>query len=115
DAHSAGMKVVVKESLANGRLTQGNRNENDVFARSIGRIREIAQARGSTIEMQALAAALSRPWADVVLSGAATAQQIQSTVAALGTAYDPEIEEQLRSISVSSVEYWRARSGFGWN
>src|SRR2546423_13293759 len=110
DAHGAGIKVVVKESLANGRLTQGNRNENDVFARPVGRIQEIAEARGTTIEMQALAAALSRPWADVVLSGAATTQQIQSTVAALGTAYDPEIEEQLRSISISSAEYWRARS-----
>src|ERR1700675_5027557 len=31
DAHDAGMKVVVKESLANGRLTQGNRDEDDVL------------------------------------------------------------------------------------
>src|SRR6266550_3910350 len=35
EAHSAGMKVVVKESLANGRLTQGNRDEDDVLYPSV--------------------------------------------------------------------------------
>ena len=65
--------------------------------------------------MLALAAALARPWADVVLTGAATVGQIQSNVAALELAYDAELEEQLRSVSLSSAEYWRARSSFTWN
>ena len=124
DAHGEGMKVVVKESLANGRLThqrgkreegRGARQKGDVFFPSVARICEVAESRGTTIEMLALGAALARPWADVVLSGAATVGQIQSSVAALELAYDPELEERLRSVSIDSAEYWRARSSFRWN
>lgn len=115
DAHAAGMKVVVKEALANGRLTHGNRDDNEVLAPLVARIRELGESRGTTIEMLALAAALARPWADVVLTGAATVEQIRSSVAALELAYDAELEERLRSVSISSTEYWRARSSFQWN
>jgi aryl-alcohol dehydrogenase-like predicted oxidoreductase len=112
DAHDAGMKVVVKESLANGRLTQANRDEDHVLHPAVARIREVAESRGTTVEMLALAAALARPWANVVLSGAATVDQIGSTVAALAFAYDEELDEQLRSVAVDSDKYWRARSSF---
>ncbi len=115
DAHGAGMKVVVKESLANGRLTQRNRDEDDVLFPAVARIRELSESRGTTIEMLALAAALARPWADVVLAGAATVGQIKLNVAALELAYDAEFEEQLSSVSIRSTEYWRARSSFTWN
>jgi aryl-alcohol dehydrogenase-like predicted oxidoreductase len=115
DAHGAGMRVVVKESLANGRLTQGNRDEDDVLFPAVARIRELAENRGTTLETLALGAALARPWADVVLTGAATVGQIQSNVAALELAYDAELEEQLRSVSIDSTEYWRVRSSFSWN
>jgi aryl-alcohol dehydrogenase-like predicted oxidoreductase len=115
DAHGAGMKVVVKEALANGRLSHENRDQADLLFPAVARIRELAKSRGSTVEMLALAAALARPWADVVLTGAATVGQIQSNVAALQLAYDAELEEQLHSVSVSSAEYWRARSSFSWN
>jgi len=115
DAHDAGMKVVVKESLANGRLTQANRDEGDVLYPSVARIRELAERRGTTVETLALTAALTRPWATFVLSGAATVDQIRSTVAALDFAYDTELDQQLRSVAVTSDEYWRARSSFRWN
>jgi aryl-alcohol dehydrogenase-like predicted oxidoreductase len=114
-AHAAGMKVVVKESLANGRLTHGNRHDDEVFSPLVARIREVAESRGTTIETLALAAALARPWADVVLTGAATVEQIRSNIAARELAYDPELEEQLRSVSMNSTEYWLARSSFSWN
>jgi aryl-alcohol dehydrogenase-like predicted oxidoreductase len=115
DAHGAGMKVVVKESLANGRLTQGNRGDDPVLSQPIARIRELAESRGTNIETLALAAALAQPWATIVLSGAATVEQIRSTVAAVDFAYDTELDDQLRSLSVASEEYWRARSSFKWN
>jgi aryl-alcohol dehydrogenase-like predicted oxidoreductase len=133
DAHDAGMKVVVKESLANGRLTgeggsgkgdarsgmqkegSAKRGNDDVFSAPVARIRDLAESRGTAVEMLALAAALARPWAAVVLTGAATVGQIESNVAALELAYDAELEEQLRSASISSAEYWRARSSFSWN
>jgi aryl-alcohol dehydrogenase-like predicted oxidoreductase len=115
DAHGAGMKVVVKEALANGRLTQANRDDDAFFSPVVGRIRELAKSRGSTVETLALGAALARPWADVVLTGAATVGQIESNVAAVELAYDPALEEELRSVAIDSAEYWRARSSFGWN
>ena len=126
DAHDAGMKVVVEESLANGRLTgdagsgrregpSGNRGNDDVLFPSVARIREVAEARGTTVEMLALGAALARPWGDVVLTGAATVGQIQSNVAALELSYDAAVDEQLRSAAVSSAEYWRGRGTFRWN
>jgi aryl-alcohol dehydrogenase-like predicted oxidoreductase len=109
------MRVVVKESLANGRLTNGNRQDDELFAPLVARLRAIAEARGTTIEMLALAGALARPWANVVLTGAATVEQVQSTVAALEFAYDADLEEQLLSFSIGSIDYWRARSSFRWN
>jgi len=115
DAHGAGMKVVVKEALANGRLSHENRDQADLLFPAVARIRELAKSRGLTVETLALAAALARPWADIVLTGAATVGQIQSNVAALELAYDPELEEKLRSVSIDSTKYWRARSSFRWN
>jgi aryl-alcohol dehydrogenase-like predicted oxidoreductase len=118
DAHAAGMKVVVKESLANGRLTGEagrGKGEEGVLSPLVARIREVADARGTTIEILALAAALARPWADVVLTGAATEKQIRSSVAALEVSYDADLENQLSPLSIASDEYWRLRGAFRWN
>jgi aryl-alcohol dehydrogenase-like predicted oxidoreductase len=122
DAHDAGMKVVVKETLANGRLSRdagsGKREEGnggEVFAPSLSRVRELAESRATTVDVLALAAALARPWADIVLTGAATVGQIQSNITALGLAYDDALDEQLRTASIGSADYWRGRSSFRWN
>jgi aryl-alcohol dehydrogenase-like predicted oxidoreductase len=115
DAHDAGMKVVVKETLANGRLTHTNRNSEEGLFPAVARIREVADSRGTTIERLALGAALARPWADVVLTGAAKVGQVQANVAALESGYDAALEEQLRSAAVGSAEYWRDRKSFRWN
>lgn len=115
EAHDAGMKVVVKEALANGRLTNGNRESGTALSPLVSRIRKIAEDWGTTIEMLGLAAALARPWADFVLSGAATVAQIQQNVAAVGFTYDGELDSLLRGLSISSTEYWRARGTFSWN
>jgi aryl-alcohol dehydrogenase-like predicted oxidoreductase len=115
DAYDEGMKVVVKESLANGRLTQANRDEDDVLYPAVARIRELAESRGTIVETLALAGAFARPWVKIVLTGAATVDQIRSIVAAIAFDYDTELDEQLRSVSLTSEEYWRARSSFRWN
>lgn len=115
DAHAAGMRVVVKEALANGRLTDTNGDNDPVLAPMISRIRTIAEQRGTTIDMLALGAALARQCADVVLSGAATVEQIRANVAAQGLSYDSELDERLREVAVTSEEYWRARATFRWN
>ncbi len=121
EAHAAGMRVVVKEVLANGRLTErsgkgagGRGKGEEIFAPLVARIREFAEARGTTTEMLALAAALARPWADIVLTGAATVEQIEANAAALEFDHDSDLAAQLRSVAISSADYWVARSSFGW-
>ena len=115
EAHKAGMKVVIKEALANGRLTHGNENTDPVLYHNVRRIRQIAETRGATMEVVALAAACTRPWADIVLSGAATARQIQANAAVRDFEYSADLENQLREFAINSNDYWRARSGFAWN
>jgi aryl-alcohol dehydrogenase-like predicted oxidoreductase len=115
DAHSARMKIVIKEALANGRLTHGNRERDTLLSPLVERIRKFANAHSTTIDMLALRAALARPWADIVLSGAATVAQLQANVAGRDLAYDAELDEEVRAFCIDSVEYWRARSTFGWN
>lgn len=82
---------------------------------SLERIGRLAEARGTTIEMLALGTALARPWADVVLTGAATVGQVQSNVDAVELAKGGDLEEVVHSAFVDSAEYWRARSSFTWN
>lgn len=94
EAHQAGWFVVVKEAMANGRLVA----ENSALA--------------------ALAVALAQPWADVVLSGAATVAQLEQNIAALSidraviapgdlSIADLDIAESPRS-------YWDNRSRMAW-
>src|SRR3954465_3655243 len=115
DAHAAGMRVVVKEALANGRLTNVNQNRDAVLFPRVAGVRALAEARGQSIESLALAAALAQPWADVVLSGAATVDQIRTGVAATNVGWDAELDLQLGGVAVDSADYWKARSAFVWN
>ncbi len=81
-AHDAGMGVIVKEALANGRLTARNHDADFADKR---RLLEAESARlRTTPDALALAAVLAQPWADVVLSGAATAEQLRSNLAGGG-------------------------------
>jgi aryl-alcohol dehydrogenase-like predicted oxidoreductase len=84
EAHAIGMVLVVKVALANGRLTA--RNEDPSFAPKRRVLAQEAFRLGTTIDGLALAAVLARPWADVVLSGAATAEQLHSNQEAMAVA-----------------------------
>src|SRR5207248_4208172 len=69
EAHDAGLGVIVKEGLANGRLT--TRNTDAAFAEKRRLLEETATRLQTTPDALALAAVLAQPWADIVLSGAA--------------------------------------------
>jgi aryl-alcohol dehydrogenase-like predicted oxidoreductase len=113
DAHGAGMGVVVKEALANGRLTA--RNQDPVFASRRDVLERTATRLGTSVDAVALAAVLAQPWADVVLSGAATQEQLHSNAAALGVAWNEEAERALAVLVEAPEEYWRLRAGLPWN
>ncbi|PZF83630.1 aldo/keto reductase [Jiangella anatolica] len=99
-AHDAGWLVVVKEAVANGRLTE----RGDVPA-----FRAAAHAAGTTPDALALAVALRQPFTDVALSGAATESQLTSNLAArdLDAPPEPDVAEDPKA-------YWATRSALTW-
>jgi aryl-alcohol dehydrogenase-like predicted oxidoreductase len=112
-AHQAGMGVIVKEALANGRLTP--RNDAPAFRAKRELLAQVAAEHETTIDALALAAVLAQPWVDVVLSGAATIEHVQSNVAALSVRWDDETAERLRPLAEKPAGYWATRSELAWN
>jgi aryl-alcohol dehydrogenase-like predicted oxidoreductase len=113
DAHQAGMGIIVKEALANGRLTP--RNDEPEFQKKREMLERVAANYETTIDAIALAAILKQPWVDVVLSGAATVDHIGSNVKALDINISGETLEELNSIVESPTDYWSTRSQLAWN
>lgn len=112
-AHAAGLGVVVKEALANGRLTDRNRDPGFATQRRV--LADLAARFDTSIDALALAAALDRPWADVVLSGAATVDQLASNLRALDLPWDEQAESELHRLAEAPEAYWQARSDLAWN
>lgn len=113
EAHDAGMGIIIKEALANGRLT--SKNDNPAFADSMQVLREQAQRLETSLDALALAAVLAHDWADIVLSGAATAEQVQSNVRAFDVAWDSEAEAALVALMETPQDYWQIRANLAWN
>ncbi len=113
EAAARGLGVVVKEALANGRLT--SRNTDLSFAAGLKLLGSEAARLGTTVDALALAAVLAQPWADVVLSGAATAGQLGSNLAALEVRWDAEASDRLSALAETPDDYWQARGKLAWN
>ncbi|HUI27012.1 MAG TPA: aldo/keto reductase [Candidatus Kryptonia bacterium] len=112
-AHDAGIGVIVKEALANGRLTA--RNVDASFASSRRQLDEISARLNTTVDALALAAVVAQPWVDVVLSGAATVGQLRSNLTAVDIALAERDAAQLLALREDPTEYWRTRSQLPWN
>jgi aryl-alcohol dehydrogenase-like predicted oxidoreductase len=105
-AHDAGLRVYVKEALANGRLA-GREPAPELEA--------AARDAGTSPDALALAAVLARPWADVVLSGAATADTLRSNLRALEVTWSDDLERRLEPLTEGSESYWERRAALPWN
>jgi aryl-alcohol dehydrogenase-like predicted oxidoreductase len=104
EAHASGCAVILKEVLANGRLT--HRYAGPALQHCVSR----AAAMGTTIETLATSAALRQPWATVVLSGAVTCGQLQQHVAAVD-----DVGDAAACVAAEPPElYWRTRSVIPW-
>ena len=102
EAHAAGVKVIVKEGVANGRLAARG---------DVAPVKRLAAELGVTPDAVALAAALAQPWAHVVLSGAATVRQLEENAKAVGLKVDPGLLPEL----VEPPEaYWARRAQLQW-
>ena len=112
-AHQQGLGVIVKEAVANGRLT--SRNSNPEFQSKRAVLGAFATTKDTTIDAIAIAYVLAQPWASVVLSGAANVAHLQSNITALNVNLDSEMLEQLARLSETPSVYWSTRSQLTWN
>jgi aryl-alcohol dehydrogenase-like predicted oxidoreductase len=108
EAKGRGRGVIVKEALANGRLSP--HGEGPPLA-MLGRL---AARHGVGVDAVALAAALANPWADVVLSGAVSAGQLAGNLAAARLSLADDELEELRTLAEPAEAYWAARGRLRW-
>jgi aryl-alcohol dehydrogenase-like predicted oxidoreductase len=113
EAHAAGMGVIVKEALANGRLT--SRNPDPGFAPKMAILEQEAARLDSSVDAIALASCLAQPFADVVLSGAATVEHVRSNARSSLLDLDSETMSRLTVLAESAQFYWATRKSLPWN
>ncbi len=109
EAHRCGMGIVIKEALANGRLTERNTDPN--FAHKLRHLQELAAKQSARVDAMALSAVLAQPWADVVLSGAATVAQCLSHRQALEVKWTGDVAD----FAEPAEDYWSKRAVLAWN
>lgn len=111
-AKSEGLGIIIKEALANGRLT--TRNQAPAFANKLKNLKQQSMRLGTTVDALAIAYILRQPWVDTVLSGAATTEQLKSNMMALDVEID-DIALNILNIAETPELYWSVRSNMIWN
>ncbi|MDO0916303.1 aldo/keto reductase [Streptomyces sp. DT2A-34] len=106
EAHDAGLTVIVKEGMANGRLA-------DPYAPDA--LKAVAAQTSLGCDAVALALILREPWAGVVLSGAATTVQLASNLHAAVVDLDDEQVERLAALVEEPGAYWERRGQLPWH
>jgi len=103
-AHNDGNLVMLKETLANGRLA----------VRPPRLLAELATAHGVAPDALAVAAALARPWVDGVLVGPSSTGQLSSNLDAGRVELDPDELDRLGALAEPPKDYWAYRSSLEW-
>ncbi|MFL5442122.1 MAG: aldo/keto reductase [Myxococcales bacterium] len=106
EAHEAGLTVLVKEALANGRLTSKEGS---------GPLRAVAERLRATADAVALSFVAREPWADVILLGATTTAQLDSNLKAIDLRLSPADLAVLDGLRVPPQDYWAHRTKLPWN
>ncbi|WP_435209332.1 aldo/keto reductase [Streptomyces sp. bgisy034] len=106
EAHDAGLTVIVKEGMANGRLA-------DPYAPDA--LQAVARQVSLGCDAVALALVLREPWAGVVLSGAATTVQLVSNLHAAAVDLDEAQLERLAALVEEPGAYWERRGQLPWH
>jgi aryl-alcohol dehydrogenase-like predicted oxidoreductase len=104
EAHRAGALVMVKEVLANGTL----------LPHPPAPVAALANSHDTTPDAIALAAALAQPWADVVLAGPASVEQLTTNLDAINVRLNWADLDTLVPIAQLPQRYWANRAALRW-
>lgn len=104
EVHHGGWQVLVKEVLANGLLA----------VRPPETLARIARRHGVGPDAVAVAHVLSRPWADVVLLGPASVDQLLSNLAATSVRLSGDEIAELATLARDAATYWGERAALPW-
>eukprot|EP00980_Cylindrotheca_fusiformis_P008720 scaffold1868_cov193-Cylindrotheca_fusiformis.AAC.5 len=108
EAHEAGMDIIVKEGLANGRVLK------------LDAIINHAKKLSCAPDSLALGCILAQPFQPRVLSGAVTPEQLDSNLEASNLseilkADQPLLQTIMKECAMGSEDYWNERSQLAWN
>ncbi|MYU24540.1 aldo/keto reductase [Streptomyces sp. SID8352] len=106
EAHDAGLTVIVKEGMANGRLAAPH---------APSALWAVADETGLGCDAVALALVLRQPWAGVTLSGAATTAQLGSNLHAAAVDLDEDQAARLDALAEDPRAYWDQRGRLPWH
>ena len=109
-AYDNGLGVIIKESVANGRLT--SRNTRAPYYQPL---KTMASNYETTIDALAMAFVLSQPFVTTVLSGASTLQQLNSNAKATSVSLAKSDLEIIKGMAMDTGNYWQERSDLTWN
>ena len=114
EAADAGVRVIVKEAMANGRLLASGP--------AADAVRACAAELGVPADALCLAAVMRQPFAPMVLSGAATVAQVASNARALEMVQGggPRLDEATLAALMAACRaepeaYWAERGRLAWN
>ncbi len=106
EAHDAGLTVIIKEGMANGRLAEPYAPD---------ALKAVAEEASLNADAIALALILHQPWAGVVLSGAATLEQLASNLHAATADLDEDQLARLATLVEDPHVYWERRGRLPWH
>ena len=112
-ASQSGIGIIIKEALANGRLT--SRNNEAAFFNKKQQLQVISKKYNAGIDAISIAYILRQPWVSAVLSGAVTNEQLKSNLKALKVVLSESDVSILNSMVETPQEYWKTRSELAWN
>lgn len=113
NAARSGVGIIIKEALANGRLTE--RNTNPGFLEKQMLLSRMADKYQVSIDALCMAYVLNQPWVHIVLSGASNVEQLASNVRAIDVSISPEDDQILSGLYEQPEIYWKDRAALGWN
>lgn len=108
--HDNGVDVIIKEGVANGRLTARNNK-----ATYFNQLKRIADKYGVGTDTISLTFLLAKPFISMVLSGAAVENHLISNLKASEIALDKSDIATLDQMKISSASYWKERGSLAWN